>query len=417
MGKSWPDPDFLAAAPLAALVKRGRGYVEAGKEVVLAEHWRILPQVIPLHRRLWEEGRIEVTTTPLAHPILPLIADTDFALAGDPTARLPERRYREIIDADQQVIRGLDVAERLLGRRPAGMWPAEGAVAQLVMSLVSKNGVRWVATGEDVLARSLGLSITRDGSDTVEQSELYRPWQATLRRNAPVPIFFRDVRISDLIGFEYSGMTGGAAAADFMRRLRAIRDRLDAEGRLGGALPPGVSVILDGENAWEHYANDGKDFLRALYRRLEQADWVATITPSEYLQRFAEPEPLGECFPPPGSSPTSPPGSARKRRRWPGTNCGGCATTCAGRSDRAGWQVRRWPPPTRPCCSPRARTGSGGTAPTRSPATTATSTARSGSCWARCTTASAGNGRRSCRCRSSRRRRSRWCASRMRRRR
>ena len=294
---AWTDPDFLAAAPLAELVARGRSFAETDKEVVLAEHRRILAQVIPLHARLWEEGRIEVTTTPLAHPILPLIADTDFGIAGDPTARLPEQRYREIIDADQQVIRGLDVAERLLGRRPEGMWPAEGAVVQLVMSLFSKNGVRWVATGEDVLARSLGLSITRDGSDTVEQSELYRPWQATLRRNPPVPIFFRDVRLSDLVGFEYSGMPGGAAAADFMRRLRNVRDRLDAEGRLGGERPPVVSVILDGENAWEHYANDGKDFLRALYRRLSEAAWVATITPSEYLERFAEPEPLGAVFP------------------------------------------------------------------------------------------------------------------------
>ena len=115
---------------------------------------------------------------------------------------------------------------------------------------------------------------------------------------------------------------------------------------------------------------------------------------------------------PPGSSPTSPPGSARKRRRWPGTTCGGCATTCGGRSDRARWKTRLWPPPTSPCCSPRARIGSGGTARTRSPATTATSTARSGSCWARSTTASAGTAHRSCRYRSSRRRRCRWCASR-----
>ena len=294
---AWTDPDFLAVEPLRALVERGRGYAEANKPVVLAEHRRIVREVIPLHRRLWEEGRIEVTTTPLAHPILPLIADTDFGIEGDPGALLPEHRYREIIDADQQVIRGLDVAERLLGRRPVGMWPAEGAVVQLVMSLFSKNGVRWVATGEDVLAMSLGIAITRDGDDTVEQSELYRPWQATLRRNPPVPIFFRDVRLSDLIGFEYSGMAGSAAAADFMRRLRNIRDRLDAAGRLGGEQPPVVSVILDGENAWEHYANDGKDFLNALYRRLSEAGWVATITPSEYLERFAEPQPLGAVFP------------------------------------------------------------------------------------------------------------------------
>ena len=294
---AWTDPDFLAEAPLAALVERGRDYVEEDKAVVLAEHRRIVGEVIPLHRRLWEAGRIEVTTTPLAHPILPLIADTDLGAAGDPAARRPEHRYREIVDADQQVIRGLDVAERLLGRRPAGMWPGEGAVAQLVMSLFSKNGVRWVATGEDVLARSLGFSITRDRRDTVEQSELFRPWQARLRRNPPVPIFFRDVRLSDLIGFEYSGMPGEAAAADFMDRLRNIRNRLEAEGRLGGERPPVVSVILDGENAWEHYANDGKGFLRALYRRLAAADWVVTITPSQYLERFAEPESLPEVFP------------------------------------------------------------------------------------------------------------------------
>ena len=294
---AWTDPDFLAVEPLRALVEHGRGYAEADKAVGLAVHRRIVREVIPLHRRLWEEGRIEVTTTPLAHPILPLIADTDFGIEGDPGALLPEHRYREIIDADQQVILGLDVAERLLGRRPVGMWPAKGAVAQLVMSLFSKNGVRWVATGEDVLAMSLGIAITRDGDDTVEQSELFRPWQATLRRNPPVPIFFRDVRLSDLIGFEYSGMAGSAAAADFMRRLRNVRDRLDAEGRLGGERPPVVSVILDGENAWEHYANDGNDFLNALYRRLSEAGWVATITPSEYLERFAEPEPLGAVFP------------------------------------------------------------------------------------------------------------------------
>ena len=140
---------------------------------MLAEHRRIVREVIPLHRRLWEKGRIEVTTTPLAHPILPLIADTDFGIEGDPGALLPEHRYREIIDADQQVIRGLDVAERLLGRRPVGMWPAEGAVVQLVMSLFSKNGVRWVATGEDVLATSLGIAITLvGGSPAVNQTRI-----------------------------------------------------------------------------------------------------------------------------------------------------------------------------------------------------------------------------------------------------
>ncbi len=296
---AWTDPDFLAVEPLNSLVARGSDFTEADKSILFAEHLRIIQEVIPLHARLWEEGAIEVTTTPFAHPILPLIADTSLALVGDPAARLPQERFREIPDADQQVIRGLDVAERLLGRRPSGMWPGEGSVAQLVMSLFSKNGVQWVATGEDVLAKSLDIgSFTRDAFDTVEQADLlYRPWEATLTRNPPVPMFFRDVRISDQLGFEYSGMTGEDAAADFMNRLQNIHDSVDVQAAREAGQPYVVSVILDGENAWENYENDGKDFLNAMYRSLSEADWVSTITPSQYLDRFNEPEGLGEVFP------------------------------------------------------------------------------------------------------------------------
>ena len=294
----WTDPDFLAVEPLAALVAKGRGFAEADKEVLFAEHLRIIQETIPLHARLWDEGKIEVTTTPLAHPILPLIADTALASVGDAAAILPVNRFQEIPDADEHVIRGLDTAERLLGRRPTGMWPGEGSVAQLVMSLFSKNGVNWVASGEDVLAKSLGLgSFSRDSNDTVVETELYSPWAAQLKRNEPVAMFFRDVRLSDQLGFEYSGMSGEAAADDFMRRLRNVRDLLEAEGKLGGDSPPVISVILDGENAWEHYENDGKDFLRALYRNLSDADWVGTITPSGYLLRYSQPEPLEEVWP------------------------------------------------------------------------------------------------------------------------
>jgi alpha-amylase/alpha-mannosidase (GH57 family) len=296
---AWTDPDFLEEEPLASLVAKGRDFTEDDKSVLFAEHLRIIQEVIPLHARLWEEGVIEVTTTPLAHPILPLIADTSLALAGDPAGRLPEEPFRQVPDADQQVIRGLDVAERLLGRRPVGMWPGEGSVAQLIMSLFSKNGVQWVATGEDVLAKSLDIgSFTRDASDTVEQGDLlYRPWQAQLTRNPSVPMFFRDVRISDQLAFEYSGMPGDAAAADLMSRLEDIRSSVDVEAAREAGRPYVVSIILDGENAWEHYDNDGKEFLDAMYQSLSEADWVSTITPSEYLDRFGEPEGLEEVFP------------------------------------------------------------------------------------------------------------------------
>lgn len=296
---AWTDPDFLAVGPLASLVAQGRHYTEADKEVVLDEHLRIISEVISLHARLWNEGRIEVTTTPFAHPILPLIADTSLASVGDPAAVLPENRLREVDDANEQVVRGLETAERLLGRRPMGMWPGEGSVAQLVMWLFSKNGVSWVASGEDVLAKSLDLgSFTRDGADLVlEGADLYRPWSAEVANREPVAMFFRDGLLSDLIGFEYSGMDGEAAVDDFMRRLRSVRDSLDVEAAAAADRPYVVSVILDGENAWENYDNDGKEFLNALYRRLSESDFVQTITPSRYLERFADPEPLGDVWP------------------------------------------------------------------------------------------------------------------------
>ena len=296
---AWTDPGFLAEEPLSSLVSKGEGFSEDDKAVVMAEHLRIVSEVIPLHAELWQEGRIEVITTPLAHPILPLISDSSLATVGDPAALMPASRFQEIPDADQQVIRGLDEAERLLGRRPVGMWPGEGSVAQLVMSLFSKNGVEWVATGEEVLAKTLEIgSFTRDESDLVEQGDLlYRPWSAQLNRNDPVPMFFRDGLLSDLIGFEYSGTEAGAAADDFMSRLRDIRNSLDVEGAFEIGRPFVVSVILDGENAWESYPNDGIDFLRALYQRINDSDWVSTITPTAYLKRFPETEPLGEVWP------------------------------------------------------------------------------------------------------------------------
>jgi len=294
---AWTDPSLLAASPLDSLVEKGRDFAESDKAILFEEQLRIIRDVIPLHARMWESGQIEVTTTPLAHPILPLIADTDLATVGDAAAVLPDARFRQVQDADLQVQYGLETAERLLGRRPTGMWPGEGSVAELIMWLFSKNGVRWVASGEEVLAGSIGLgSFSRSADDTVQDADLlYRPRLADVTNRDPVAMFFRDGLLSDLVGFEYSAVPAEAAADDFMRRLEAIRAELAAQG--ASDRPHVVSVILDGENAWEHYENDGIDFLRALYERLSDSDTIETTTPSEYLDRFGEPEIVSEVFP------------------------------------------------------------------------------------------------------------------------
>lgn len=281
---AWTDPQVLAEEPLAALVSRGRDFDEADKAVVLGVHQELVDRVIGAHAERWADGRIEVTTTPLAHPILPLLVDTDLALEQDPNAVMPVERHREYADARDHVDRGLDVAEALLGARPVGMWPAEGAVAQDVVKLFSDAGIGWVATGEDVLTRSLGIGVLeRDGADTVLDADvLYRPRSVRHRDDEPpVAVFFRDTRLSDLIGFEYSGTDADEAVADFLGRLAAIRERLTASGAPGPHL---VTVVLDGENAWEWYEDDGGPFLDALYTALTTTDWIETTTPTAFVE-------------------------------------------------------------------------------------------------------------------------------------
>ena len=294
---AWTDPDLLEDPALSALVAQGRDFVDADKDPVLTAHLDAVAATLNVHQKLWAEGQIEVTTTPLAHPILPLISDTSLALEGDPTATMPNARFREPIDAREQVTRGLDVAERLLSRRPTGMWPGEGAVAQEVTSILAGEGIKWIATGEHVLGETLGSgTFERDSNGTVIDADvLYRPYAAQHTRNPALPMFFRDVTISDLIGFEYSGMPGEEAADDFMARLGRANDRLE---ELAVAGPKVVTIVVDGENAWEHYENDGKDFLNALYRNLSESELVRTVTPTELLTHIEGAlEPLPDVFP------------------------------------------------------------------------------------------------------------------------
>ncbi|NNE96274.1 MAG: glycoside hydrolase [Acidimicrobiales bacterium] len=297
----WIDPEIVDADPdLRQLRADDGGFTDDDTNLVLDAIDRLVSDVIPTHAQLWSNDQIEVITTPLAHPILPLIADTDLALEGDPGAILPRETFREYGDAQLHVERGLERATELLGRTPNGMWPGEGAVAQAIMPIFAENGVAWVATGEDVLAQSLDNGgFARDARDTVIDADtLYRPYQVETREGE-VALFFRDLRLSDLIGFEYSGMDAEAAADDLMTRLDDIRSQLARQGVDSDSdRTPLVTLVIDGENAWEHYPNDGRDFLRAMYDRFTTTEWLTTTTPSAYLD--AHPDDAGqldEVFP------------------------------------------------------------------------------------------------------------------------
>jgi alpha-amylase/alpha-mannosidase (GH57 family) len=275
---------------LGGLRDKGRHFSESDKQALLAKHLEILRQVVPLHRQLAERGQVELTTTPFYHPILPLLLDKKLAREAMPQAKLPRYTGGYPEDAELHVRRALELHARTFGRAPRGVWPAEGSVCQAMLPLLARHGVRWIASDEGVLGASTNGLVGRDSQGHVRHPErLYRPYKVR-EGGAELSVVFRDHALSDLIGFHYQRSDPLKAADDFVGRLLAIDRALPSPG------PGLVSVILDGENCWEHYPGGGVAFLRALYQRCTRTPNVWPVGVGEYLERFPPQDALPRLF-------------------------------------------------------------------------------------------------------------------------
>jgi len=265
---AWFDPAIRAADPeLQRLVEKGVFFKEEEKLYVLEKQKQILSAIVPLYRKLSEDGQIELTTSPFYHPILPLLCNTDIARVAMPNVKLPTR-FMHPEDAWTQIDRAVKFHESRFGKPPAGMWPSEGSVSNDMVTLVANAGIKWIASDEAILMRSM-----RGDRDSL----LYQPYRVRVD-HTEVVIVFRDSALSDLIGFTYKTWDYKTAVDDFIKRLHEIRQKV--AGLTGDHI---VSIILDGENAWEYYPNDGNDFLNCLYQRLSNEPLLKTTTLSEYL--------------------------------------------------------------------------------------------------------------------------------------
>ncbi len=246
------------------LIRKGRFFTTEEKEQVLSVQLETIKKLIPLNKKLWEESAIDLTTSPFYHPILPLLCDSSATLVCIPDCLLPKKRFRYPQDAASQVEMGLRFFEERFGKKPRGMWPSEGSVSPEALGILRNAGVQWAATDEGILARSIP-SFQR-GRD------LYQPWEAE-----GLTMFFRDLVLSDRIGFVYARNPATVAVDDFIARLNVIAESDDGgKNRL-------VSVILDGENAWESYPGSGGEFLNRLYTRILKEPWLEPVSFSSYL--------------------------------------------------------------------------------------------------------------------------------------
>jgi alpha-amylase/alpha-mannosidase (GH57 family) len=262
-----------------ALLDKARGFDAADRRVVLEVVADVLAGIVPRYRRLMGTGQVELSVTPWGHPIVPLMLDFGSARESLPDAPLPaEAGYPDGEGrARWHVARAIQEFTRVFGVRPRGCWPAEGAVSTATWRLLESFGFDWIATGEGVLRGSL----ERAGLDPAP-TRMHLPYRLPGVRTR---CFFRNERLSDLIGFTYSKWHGDDAVANFVHQLEQLaHEYRDDPSRT-------VAVILDGENAWEHYPYNAWYFLRGLYEKLADHPRLRLAT---FSQALAEESATGE---------------------------------------------------------------------------------------------------------------------------
>ena len=258
---------------LQELVLKGKNFTPADKALLFARQKDLLNEIIPLYKKLHAEGKAELSVTPYYHPILPLLCDMKSARVAMPKASLPTSPFRHPEDARTQVASGIACFEEFFGFTPCGMWPSEGSVSDEALAIIAECGLSWAATDEGVLSHSLpgGIGPTREA--------LYQAYSFQ-KSGKELRLFFRDHALSDLIGFTYSQWETERAVVDFIGRLKGIRERIH-----GARVVP---VILDGENAWEYYPDNGYTFLGRLYAAIAATPGLEPATFSQVMAKVPE---------------------------------------------------------------------------------------------------------------------------------
>ncbi|MGJ0491483.1 glycoside hydrolase [Methylobacter sp.] len=267
----------LADTRVKRLIEKGAGYTLHERLEILEIIGEQLANVILRYKVLARKGQIELSVTPYAHPIMPLLLDLNSTHEAMPHAPLPEL---DAYPGGEERVRwhlekGVQTFKRFFGFKPKGCWPSEGSISEQTLKILNDVGFDWAASGGSVAHNSLNL---------VEDAEKPSIHHAFKLQNTDIACFFRDDGLSDLIGFEYSKWHADDAVSDLIHHLEniAMHEPDDTV----------VSIIMDGENAWEYFPANGYYFLSALYKRLSSHPGIELTTFSECLKNRVEVKPL-----------------------------------------------------------------------------------------------------------------------------
>lgn len=264
------------------LIRHGRKFSEVQKSQLIETQFAVMRAVLPAYRSAAERGQIELTATPFYHPILPLLCTTKAAEPGLPGRELPDPPFSSPEDARAHVSRAVALHEATFGQPPKGMWPAEGSVSPEAIRIFAEHGIEWVATDQDILFKS-------DGK--LKPKDLYRPYRVG-EPGGQVAVVFRNRDIADAIGFRYAAIPPDRAADDFMDKVRGVWQQLQGEKK-----PSLLTVVLDGENAWEYYPDGGEGFLTGMYRAVVKSRDFRWTTVHTFLEQNPPDRVIKKIFP------------------------------------------------------------------------------------------------------------------------
>ena len=250
---------------IQVLIEKAANYTLEDRVQLFTIIGELLISIINRYKALAHKGQIELSVTPYAHPIMPLLLDLNSAHEAMPEAPMPIlQKYpqgRERVLWHLQ--KGMQTFEHYFSIKAQGCWPSEGSISSETLHVLHEFGFKWTASGGAVLHNSLKPNPT---------TNIHHPYRLI---NTNIACFFRDDGLSDLIGFEYSKWQAEDAVSDFVKHLENIVTH-----------EPGdkvVSIIMDGENAWEYFPNNGYDFLNTFYQRLASHPAIDLTTFSECL--------------------------------------------------------------------------------------------------------------------------------------
>lgn len=280
----WFSPSHKNKYPeLRKLIKKGKNYDKNDRRAIIEIQRDIIRKIIPTYKKFVQKNRVEITTSPYYHPILPILLDIN-EIKKSFTQDLPVELKMEL-DAKLQTEHALNRIEELFGQRPKGVWPSEHCVSSKMLEMFKDLGLEWSISDEGILANSIDFEFVRDFKGYVEDP--YHLLKSYEYKNG-LKMIFRDAVIPNLISFEYPNLDTELAANDLYDRIKVAQGKLltspDTEHL--------ITIAMDGENCWENYPQDGFVFLKTLYKLIEEDDSLETVLISDYVKREKYHKPL-----------------------------------------------------------------------------------------------------------------------------